>query len=580
MKIRALVVSLALVPCAFPDAAFAQGVPPGYSDLNGVLVRMQEIAAAHPEIAQVVDITSTYDAPPTVEGRHLFALKISDNVATDEDEPAMLIVATHHAREIVTPVIALEAASRLTAGYGTDARITAAVEGHEIWIAPVWNPDGYDFVFTANNMWRKNRRQFANGTGVDQNRNYPQGWTASCAGSTSASSDTYKGPSAASEAETQTMMIWSQAERFAKVIDYHSSGREVLYGYRCLSHPFTSWMRQEAVTLSRASGYGGAVRLPSAEGEHQEWQFARMGAYAFLIETHTQFQPSYASALNEAALVWPGMLTVLERPIPVSGHVTDALTGGPIAARIDLVNVTFANGETNNSGGAFGGYHVFVPPGTYDIRFSASGYAPVVRRVTVSSTTPSNVLDVQLSPALPEEVVFADDFETDTGWTRNPDATDNASLGLWERGDPQSTSSQGTKQLGTTVSGVNDLSTGRLAGSSAGAHDVDGGRTSIQSPIVTLPASGTLTLSFSYYFAHGSNSSTADFLRVSIVAAGKTTVFQELGAANDDDAAWAPASVDVTAFAGQAVRILIEAADAGGASLVEAAIDDVKIVKQ
>jgi hypothetical protein len=109
---------------------------------------------------------------------------------------------------------------------------------------------------------------------------------------------------------------------------------------------------------------------------------------------------------------------------------------------------------------------------------------------------------------------------------------------------------------------------------------VDGGRTSIQSPIVTLPASGTLTLSFSYYFAHGSNSSTADFLRVSIVAAGKTMVFQELGAANDDDAAWAAASVDVTAFAGQAVRILIEAADTGGASLVEAAIDDVKIVKQ
>jgi carboxypeptidase T len=580
MRIRALVVSLALVPCAFPDAAFAQAVPPGYSDLNGVLLRMQEIAAAHPEIAQYVDITDTYDAPPTVEGRHLFALKISDNVAADEDEPAMLIVATHHAREISTPEIALQAAGRLTAGYGTDARITAAVDGHEIWIAPVWNPDGYDFVFTAQNMWRKNRRPFASGTGVDQNRNYPQGWTASCAGSTSASSDTYKGPSAASEAETQTMMIWSQAERFAKVIDYHSSGREVLYGYRCLSHPFTSWMRQEAVNLSRASGYGGLVRLPSAEGEHPEWQFAKMGAYAFLIETHTQFQPSYASALNEAALVWPGILTVLERPIPVSGRVTDALTGAPIAARIDLVNVTFANGETNNSGGSFGGYHVFVPPGTYDIRFSASGYAPVVRRVTVSSTIPSNVVDVQLSPPVPEEVVFADDFETETGWTRNPDATDNASLGLWERGDPQSTSSEGTKQLGTTVSGVNDLSTGRLAGSSAGANDVDGGRTSIQSPIVTLPASGTLTLSFSYYFAHGSNSSTADFLRVSIVAGGKTTVFQELGAANDDDAAWAAASVDLTAFAGQAIRILIEAADAGGASLVEAAIDDVRIVRQ
>ena len=33
----------------------------------------------------------------------MFALKISDNVNVDEDEPAMLIVGTHHAREINVP---------------------------------------------------------------------------------------------------------------------------------------------------------------------------------------------------------------------------------------------------------------------------------------------------------------------------------------------------------------------------------------------------------------------------------------------------------------------------------------------
>jgi hypothetical protein len=66
-----------------------------------------------------------------------------------------------------------------------------------------------------------------------------------------------------------------------------------------------------------------------------------MGSYAFLIETHTQFQPSYASALSEAALVWPGVLTVLERPIPVWGHVTDQTTGEPIAARVELLTSLF-----------------------------------------------------------------------------------------------------------------------------------------------------------------------------------------------------------------------------------------------
>jgi carboxypeptidase T len=428
-------------------------------------------------------------------------------------------------------------------------------------------------------MWRKNRRVFSNGVGVDQNRNFPQGWSSSCAGSTSVNSETYKGPSAGSEAETQTLMTWSQRERFAKLIDYHSSGREVLYAYRCLSHPFTSWMRQEAIALSQVSGYGGATRAPSAEGEHYEWQFARMGAYAFLIETHTEFQPPYESGVAEAEMLWPGVLSVLERPISISGHVTDAVTGAPLAARIDLLNVTFSNGETNGSGGPYGSYHMFLPPGTYDVRFSATGYAPVVNRVSVTAAS-STTLDVQLTAAVPEVVVFADTFETNLGWTRNPDGTDTATTGLWERGDPQSTSSEGPKQLGTTVNGVNDLVTGRLAGTSAGAHDLDGGTTSIESPAIVLPSTGTLTLSFSYYLAHGSNASSADYLRVTIVGDTITTVLEERGDPADDDGVWATAIVNLSAFAGQTVRILVEAADAPGASLVEAAIDDVRIVRQ
>jgi hypothetical protein len=553
--------------------------PNTYLDVNGILARMQEIAAAHPAIVQFVDVTATYNTPATAQGRHLFALKISDNVAVDEDEPAMLIVANFHAREIITPIIALTAAERLTTGYAAgDPQITTAVDTHEIWIAPSWNPDGYNHVFTTDNMWRKNRRVFSNGVGVDQNRNFPQGWNASCGGSTSVSSETYRGPSAASEAETQTLMTWSQAERFAKLIDYHSSGREVLYSYRCLTHPFTNWMRQEAIALSQASGYGGAVRLPSAEGEHYEWQFAKMGTYAFLIETHSEFQPPYDSAVAEAAQLWPGILSVLARPISISGHVTDATTGNPVAARIEILNVAFSNGETNGSGGPFGSYHMFLPSGTYDVRFSATGYAPAVHRVSV--TAAPTILDVQLSVPVPEVVVFADTFETNLGWTRNLNGTDTATTGLWERGDPQATSSNGAKQLGTTVSGVNDLVTGRLAGASSGEHDLDGGISSIASPPIALPATGTLTLSFSYYLAHGSNASSADYLRITIVGATTSMVFEERADPADDDAVWATASVNLGPFAGQTIRILVEAADAGGASLVEAAVDDVRIVRQ
>ncbi len=394
----------------YPFSDGSEDIPNGYLDLSGINDRMHAIAAAYPAIAQVIDLTETYDTPATVEGRHLYALKISDNVQREEDEPALMIVSNHHAREIVTPVIALDAMDRLTQGYGSDQRITDAVDNYEIWIAPTWNPDGYNHVVVRDNMWRKNRRRFNGGVGVDQNRNYPQGWNSRCAGSTSPSSNTYKGPSAASEAETQTMIAWSQDQGFAKVIDYHSSGRLVVQGYNCLTHPFAGWMRNQGAALANASGYGRETGTPSAEGEHYEWQFAQMGAWSYLIETATQFQPSYNSARQESNRVWPGILYALERPISLSGHVTNARTGAPLEAEIELLNVNFRNGERNDSRMPHGRYHLFASPDTYEVQFSATGYQTETRTVTIASNTAAEVLDVELqelnSPEPPASMLY------------------------------------------------------------------------------------------------------------------------------------------------------------------------------
>jgi len=179
--------------------------------------------------------------------------------------------------------------------------------------------------------------------------------------------------------------------------------------------------------------------------------------------------------------------------------------------------------------------------------------------------------------------VFSDAFGTDLGWVTNRTGTDTATTGQWQRGDPQATTSGGaTLQQGNCDGGtVNCLTTGRLAGSAVGANDVDGGVTSIDSPLITLPSAGTLTLSFSFYFAHLANASSADFFRVSVVSGSTATVvFQELGTAAVDAAAYVPRSIDLTPFAGQTIRIRYQAADAAGGSLVEAGVDTVLITQR
>jgi len=371
-------------------------VPGGYSNLSTVLYRMSLAASLYPDICQYVDLTDRYGMLGTFEGRHLFALKISDNVAQDEDEPVQLVVSAHHAREIVTPEIALYTIEQLTGLYGSDPTITALVDEYEIWIAPVWNPDGYNHVFEENNMWRKNRHVFTEGIGVDQNRNYPFGWETSCGGSTNVTSNTYKGTSPASEPETQTMITWTEERGFDKILDFHSYGRYTIYGYgNCWVHPHVSFWRQEAAVISTMSGYMGQTSQGSIYGEHFMWQQAMRGAYSFLTETADQFQPTWAEAVAEVVQVYPSVIAQLQRAIPLSGHVTDAVTGAPLAAEITYPDIVFQGENRNVSNGRFGRYHVFFPEGEHRIQFEAEGYYKQIHVVDFTADT-AQTLDVAL----------------------------------------------------------------------------------------------------------------------------------------------------------------------------------------
>lgn len=115
------------------------------------------------------------------DGNDIWAMKISDNPAVQEDEPEVYFDGLHHAREGVGVNILVEFVRYLCQNYGTDSTITDLINNLQVWVVPIVNPDGYLYNETQHanggGMWRKNRRNSGGGAyGVDLNRNYGYMW--------------------------------------------------------------------------------------------------------------------------------------------------------------------------------------------------------------------------------------------------------------------------------------------------------------------------------------------------------------------------------------------------------------------
>eukprot|EP00002_Diphylleia_rotans_P021176 TRINITY_DN4124_c0_g2_i1.p1 TRINITY_DN4124_c0_g2~~TRINITY_DN4124_c0_g2_i1.p1 ORF type:complete len:272 (-),score=36.35 TRINITY_DN4124_c0_g2_i1:1148-1963(-) len=118
----------------------------GFHTLDAINKILFSTEAQYPEIAKVVDVGKDYGVGNTYENRPMYALKISDNVSADEDEPNVLIVALLNAREIANPEIVLETIRKLTEEYTSDETIRSIVDANEIFLAPVWNPGQSHFA--------------------------------------------------------------------------------------------------------------------------------------------------------------------------------------------------------------------------------------------------------------------------------------------------------------------------------------------------------------------------------------------------------------------------------------------------
>ena len=173
-----------------------------------------------------------------------------------------------------------------------------------------------------------------------------------------------------------------------------------------------------------------------------------------------------------------------------------------------------------------------------------------------------------------------DDFEVGRGWRVDPFGTDTATRGAWARGIPQASSdAAGAKQLGGTASGRMALVTSLTRGRNAAANDLDGGTTTARSRAFKLGA-GASTLSFQYAFGHNTAATEDDGIRVSVrnSAGVVTPVWSEAATTGvNRNARWQSVSVALDAWAGQTVTLLVQATDAAAGSLIEVAVDDVRV---
>jgi hypothetical protein len=88
---------------------------PSYYTPAEIVLLIDSLVAQYPALAKKVDLATFPGAKQTVNGNSIWALKVSKNVAADEDEPAVLIAAQHHARELNSTVMVVEAMKRVLA---------------------------------------------------------------------------------------------------------------------------------------------------------------------------------------------------------------------------------------------------------------------------------------------------------------------------------------------------------------------------------------------------------------------------------------------------------------------------------
>jgi carboxypeptidase T len=260
-----------------------------FHDYARTAAELRRLAAQAPELASLFSIGKS------LQGRDIWALRLNEGAqgSAPSAKPGVLFLGTHHAREHLSTEVPLLLAKHLI-DHRADADLAPLLAKRDIYIVPMVNPDGveHDIAGGQYHMHRKNMRPGPGGAlGVDLNRNY--GWHFGEAGASANPKDeTYHGPSAFSEPETQAVKAFVESRENLKVLlSYHTYSELILYPWGYADLPIDdaralSAYKKMAETMAGWTGYTAeqSSDLYAASGDLTDWSWGARHVFSFTFE--------------------------------------------------------------------------------------------------------------------------------------------------------------------------------------------------------------------------------------------------------------------------------------------------------
>ncbi|CAI8491536.1 unnamed protein product [Hanseniaspora opuntiae] len=240
-----------------------------YRNLEEVYQYMEDLSYKYANLVKLEDIGTTFEGRD-IKAMHITAHGISEGDVSDEarrPKKTLVITSGLHAREWATITTTLWIATKLASKYGTFKKETFYLNNLDFFIIPVFNPDGYEYTWNNDRLWRKTRQQTIHPRcfGIDLDHSFDFKWN----DNDKPCSPYYSGQSPFESLESKALNDYlfdkkhnDENFKLHGFIDFHSYGQEILYpyGYSCDLQP-----RDIENLLELSYGMARSIRLKTGE---------------------------------------------------------------------------------------------------------------------------------------------------------------------------------------------------------------------------------------------------------------------------------------------------------------------------